>query len=203
MNAPIQPVTLTGTRVRLEPASLDHAEAMCAAADADTFRLFTRQPSPWSVASCRAYIDYLLDEPNTLPFSLFDAATNELIGGTTCCDIRPPHRGLEIGWTWITPARRGTAVNPEMKLLLLTHAFETDLFPTGPAIRVMLKTHHMNKHSQAAISKLGASYEGTLRRHIIMPDGSFRDTMVYSILDSEWAGVKAGLEERLRAEPRA
>lgn len=202
MNTLIKPVTLAGTHVRLEPASLDHAEAMHAAADADTFRLFTRQPSPWSLESCRAYIAYLLDEPSTLPFSLFDARTDELIGGTTYCDIRPPHRGLEIGWTWITPSRRGTAVNPEMKLLLLSHAFETNVFETGPAIRVMLKTHHLNAHSQGAISKLGATYEGTLRRHVIMPNGSLRDTVVYSILDSEWAGVKQTLEDRLAAVPR-
>jgi RimJ/RimL family protein N-acetyltransferase len=203
VNAPIQPITLAGTHVRLKPASLDHAEAMCAAADDTTFRYFTNQPYPLSVERCRWYLQELIETETIAPFSLFDANTNELIGGTSYCDIRPPHRGLEIGWTWITPSRRGTAVNPEMKLLLLTHAFETDVFETGPAIRVMLKTHHLNAHSQAAISKLGASYEGTLRRHVIMPDGSFRDTVVYSILDSEWAGVKAGLEERLRSEPRA
>ncbi|MEL7484278.1 MAG: GNAT family protein [Planctomycetota bacterium] len=197
MNAPIQPVTLAGTHVRLEPASPDHAAGMLAAADPVTFRLFTKQPTPWSVDACRAYIEYLIDEPKTLPFSLFDATTDELIGGTSYCDIRPAHRNVEIGWTWIAPNKRGTTVNPEMKLLLMQHAFETKLFETGPAIRVMLKTHHENKHSQAAISKLGASYEGTLRQHVIMPDGSFRNTVVYSILDSEWAGVKAGLEERL------
>lgn len=197
MNTPIEPVTLAGTHVRLEPASPDHAEAMLKAATPDTFRLFTKQPTPWNADACRAYIEYLLNEPTTLPFSLFDATTNEFIGGTSYCDIRPAHRNVEIGWTWITPSRRGTAVNPEMKLLLLRHAFETDLFETGPAIRVMLKTHHQNKHSQAAISKLGATYEGTLRQHVIMPDGSFRDTVVYSILDSELARVKAGLQDRL------
>ena len=189
---------LAGTHVRLEPALPDHAECMLKAATPDTFRLFTRQPVPLSADACRAYIQFLIDEPKTLPFSLFDASTNELIGGTSYCDIRPAHRGLEIGWTWITPTRRGTAVNPEMKLLLLQHAFETDIFETGPAIRVILKTHHQNTHSQAAISKLGASYEGTLRQHVIMPDGSFRDTVVYSILDSEWAGVKAELTRRLQ-----
>ncbi|MEL6496972.1 MAG: GNAT family protein [Planctomycetota bacterium] len=198
MTSAIEPFSLAGTHVRLEPASPDHAESMCAAADPETFRLFTKQPTPWSVESCREYIEYLIDEPKTLPFSLFDASTNELIGGTSYCDIRPQHRNVEIGWTWITPTRRGSAVNPEMKLLLLQHAFETDLFETGPAIRIMLKTHHANKHSRAAISKLGATYEGTLRQHVIMPDGSFRDTVVYSILDSEWARVKAGLEARLR-----
>ena len=191
------PVTLTGTHVRLEPASPDHAEGMFAAADPETFRLFTKQPTPWSVENCRGYIEYLIDEPKTLPFSLFDANTNELIGATSYCDIRPQHRNVEIGWTWLTPTRRGSAVNPEMKLLLLQHAFETELFETGPAIRVMLKTHHHNKHSQAAISKLGATYEGTLRQHVIMPDGSFRDTVVYSILDSEWESSKHRLRERI------
>ncbi len=193
----IDPVTLVGTHVRLEPASLGHAQGMFEAANPDTFRLFTRQPTPWSVDACRDYIQYLIDEPKTLPFSLFDATTNELIGGTSYCDIRPAHRGLEIGWTWIAPSRRGTVVNPEMKLLLLQHAFETDVFPTGPAIRVMLKTHHENTHSQAAISKLGATYEGTLRQHVIMPDGSFRDTVVYSITDLEWNNTRAALLARI------
>ncbi|MEL6796103.1 MAG: GNAT family protein [Planctomycetota bacterium] len=197
MTKGIAPVTLTGTHVLLEPASTAHAEGMFTAADPETFRLFTKQPTPWSVESCRDYIQYLIDEPKTLPFSLFDASTNELIGGTSYCDIRPQHRNVEIGWTWITPTRRGSAVNPEMKLLLLQHAFETDLFETGPAIRVMLKTHHENTHSQAAISKLGATYEGTLRQHVIMPDGSFRDTVVYSILGSEWAEVKRELLARV------
>ena len=197
MNHPIQSVTLTGTHVRLEPASTDHAEAMCKAAHDQPFRLFSRHIDSDSVEGCREQLLFLIDHPTIMPFSLFDARTDELIGGTTYCDIRAPHRGVEIGWTWITPSRRGTAVNPEMKYLLLKHAFETDIFETGPAIRVVLKTHHLNKRSQAAISKLGAKYEATLRNHVVMPDGSYRHSVVYSILEDEWAGVKEGLLSRI------
>ncbi len=197
MDKGIRPVTLTGTHVRLEPASEDHAEAMFEAATPGTFSLFSRHIEPWSVDSCRDYLRFLIGHATTLPFSLFDAKTNKLIGGTSYCDIRAPHRGVEIGWTWIAPDRRGTVVNPEMKYLLLKHAFETDLFESGPAIRVVLKTHHLNKRSQAAISKLGAKHEANLRNHVIMPDGSYRHSVVYSILEDEWDDVKRGLENRV------
>lgn len=193
----IQPFTLSGHGLRLEPARTDHAEAMHGAADAATFALFTRQPMPWSVDGCRAYLRFLIDHPTTLAMSLFDADTDRLIGGTSYCDIRPAHRGVEIGWTWITPSLRGSAVNPAMKLMLLGHAFETDLFDTGPAIRAALKTHHRNLRSQAAIAKLGAVHEGTLRRHVIMPDGSYRDSVIYSITTAEWPAVQAGLRARV------
>lgn len=193
----IRSVTLAGKHVRLEPASENHAEGMFEAATPDTFALFSRHVEPWSVESCRDYLRFLIHHPTTVPFSLFDAKTDRLIGGTTYCDIRAPHRGVEIGWTWIAPGHRGTVVNPEMKYLLLRHAFETNLFETGPAIRVVLKTHHLNTRSQAAISKLGATHEATLRNHIIMPDGSYRHSVVYSILECEWAAVREGLLRRV------
>lgn len=193
----ISPFTLAGHGVRLEPAREDHAEAMHAAADAETFALFTGAPDPWTAGGCRAYLNRLIDHAATLPLNLFDENTSELIGGTSYCDIRPKHRGVEIGWTWITPRRRGTHVNPAMKLLLLEHAFETELFEGGPAIRVALKTHHQNLRSQAAIAKLGAVREGTLRKHVIMPDGSHRNSVIYSVTADEWPGVRDGLRRRL------
>ncbi len=197
MDKGIQPVTLRGTHVRLEPASTDHAEAMCKAAHDRPFTLFSRHIDSDTVEGCREQLQFLIDHPTTLPFTLFDARTDELIGGTTYCDIRPAHRGVEIGWTWITKERRGSVVNPEMKYLLLRHAFETDLFESGPAIRVVLKTHHENLRSQAAISKLGAKHEANLRNHVIMPDGSYRHSVVYSILEDEWDKVKDVLKNRL------
>jgi RimJ/RimL family protein N-acetyltransferase len=100
---------------------------------------------------------------------------------------------VEIGWTWITPAFQRTAVNTEAKLLQLTYAFET----LG-AGRVALKTDGRNERSQAAIARLGAVREGTLRRHMRLPDGYVRDTVYFSILADEWPGVKARLEERVR-----
>ncbi len=197
MNKSIKPVTLVGKHVRLEPACIEHAEAMSRATTPDIFKLFSRTIDPMTPEGCREQLAFLLDEPNTVPFSLFHNETNELIGGTTYCDIRAKHLGVEIGWTWITPRFRGTVVNPEMKLLLLRHAFETDLFAGGPAMRVVLKTHHLNLHSQAAIAKLGAKLEGTMRNHVLMPDGSRRHSVLFSITDEEWPGVKEGLLSRL------
>ncbi|MEM9166048.1 MAG: GNAT family protein [Planctomycetota bacterium] len=193
----IEPFTLCGHGVRLRPAEPDDAEPMHRAADPATFALFTVQPTPWSIDGCSAYLERVASMPATMPLTLLNEHTGEIIGGTSYCDIRAEHRGVEIGWTWITPRLRGTHVNPAMKLLLLEHAFETDLFPQGPAVRVTLKTHHKNLRSQAAISKLGAVREGTLRKHVIMPDGSFRDSVFYSITDEQWPDVRHALRDRL------
>lgn len=195
---PIAPVTLLGETVRLEPSRPEHGEAMAQAANDETFRYFTVQPVPVGVERCRRYLADLIESDTILPFSLFDRGSGRLIGGTSFCDIRPAHRGLEIGWTWIAPEHRGTHVNPETKLLMLRHAFETDIFPAGPAVRVQLKTHHLNTRSRAAILKLGAAHEGVLRNHAVMPDGSLRHTAMYSITADEWPAVRAGLEDRLR-----
>ena len=111
---------------------------------------------------------------------------------TTYLDIRPEHRGLEIGMTWYAPSARGTKVNPEAKLLLLEHAFER-----LDAIRVQLKTDQRNVQSQRAIAKLGAVYEGTLRNHMIFESGYIRNTVMYSITPEEWPSVKQGLLDRL------
>jgi RimJ/RimL family protein N-acetyltransferase len=129
------------------------------------------------------------------------AGRERAIGRTTYMDIKPEHRGLEIGRTWIGRAYHGTRVNPEAKYLMLRHAFES-LTPT--AIRVQITTSGTNLHSQAAIAKLGAVREGALRKARIMPPGldrteaAVRDWVHFSIVDDEWAGVKRGLEERLR-----
>jgi RimJ/RimL family protein N-acetyltransferase len=111
-------------------------------------------------------------------------------------DIRPEHRGLEIGWTWIGKAYQGTQVNPENKYLLLRHAFET----LG-AIRVQLKTDARNIQSQRAMAKLGAKLEGTLRNQIILPDGYYRHSVMFSVIADEWPEVKAAIERRLGYVP--
>ena len=109
-------------------------------------------------------------------------------------DVAPAHRGVEVGWTWYRAASWGGPVNPEAKLLLLTHAFET-----WGAIRLYLKTDSLNVRSRSAILKLGARHEGDLRNHRVRPDGSYRHSSYYSIIDSEWPAVKLGLERRLAA----
>jgi RimJ/RimL family protein N-acetyltransferase len=122
--------------------------------------------------------------------------TGQSVGVTCYMDIRPAHRGLEIGSTWIARPYQGTRVNPESKYLLLRHAFEN----LG-AVRVQLKTDGRNRQSQAAIAKLGAQREGVLRKHLILQDGYIRDTVMFSIIAEEWPAVKAGLETRLGYAP--
>jgi RimJ/RimL family protein N-acetyltransferase len=117
---------------------------------------------------------------------------NRAIGSTRYLDIQTQNRGLEIGWSWLTPTVQRTGVNTECKYLLLRHAFEQ----LG-MIRVQLKTDSRNLQSQRAIERLGAVKEGTLRNHMILPDGYYRHSVYYSIIESEWPTVKAGLEEKM------
>ena len=149
------------------------------------------------------YCMRLIDDPTILPHTVRDAS-GEVIGSTTYCTIRPLHLGVEIGWTWYSPACRGTAVNPECKYLLLARAFETPLFREAQqggqsSIRVELKTDARNSASRAAILKLGATFEGVHRQNVLMPDAHRRDTAVHSILAAEWPVVKQSLAARLAA----
>ncbi|HYG64117.1 MAG TPA: GNAT family protein, partial [Thermoanaerobaculia bacterium] len=128
----------------------------------------------------------------SLDFVLRLRETGEPVGCSAYLEIRPAHRGLEIGRTWIARRWQGTRVNPESKYVLLRHAFEA----LG-AVRVQFKTDFNNLHSQRAIEKLGARREGVLRRYQMRANGSFRDTVMYSITDGEWPEVRAGLEARL------
>jgi RimJ/RimL family protein N-acetyltransferase len=123
------------------------------------------------------------------PFVILDHGSGELAGSTRYLDIQPLHRGVEIGWTWIAPAYQRTAVNTHAKFLLMRHAFET----LG-AIRVSLKTDSRNERSQRAIERIGAKREGVLRNHYIMPDGYYRDSVYYSVIDTEWPMVKERLD---------
>jgi RimJ/RimL family protein N-acetyltransferase len=137
-------------------------------------------------------IEEALAAPDRLPFVVVKA--DEVIGTTSYGDIDVQVGGLEIGWTWYTPSVWATAVNPECKLLLLTHAFDE----LG-AERVYLKTDRLNVRSQAAIRKLGGRYDGTLRHHRRRGDGTVRDSVYFSILAAEWPEVRRGLQERLAA----
>ena len=150
---------------------------------------------PTVLGEMEAWIALALDaqERGTeVPFAIRDRGTGQVLGSTRYLNIMPKDRGLEIGWTWLTGAARRTSVNTECKYLLLRHAFET----LG-AIRVQLKTDSRNVTSQRAIERIGAVKEGILRNHVIMPDGYYRHSVYYSILDSEWPSVKAHLEGKL------
>jgi ribosomal-protein-alanine N-acetyltransferase len=192
----VEPVVLEGRVVRLVPLSLEHAEGLLSVCGTDTFKYFWHFPKEWTVEGFRAYIQYLLEIPETQPFATTLRETGQPVGVTTYMDVRSAHRGLEIGNTWVGQDYQGTQVNPECKYLLLRHAFET----LG-AIRVQLKTDGRNLQSQRAIAKLGAKLEGTLRKFIIMPDGYLRDNVMFSVIAEEWPDVKAGLEARLGYVP--
>lgn len=188
-------VVLSGPTLDLEPLSMDHAEGLLQTCSLETFQYWvTLVPLAEGIEAFRAFLQRTLDEPNCVSYAVRERASGKLVGKSSFMDIRAGARGLEIGMTWLAPSVRGTTVNPEKKLLMLRHAFE-DL----GALRVQLKTDGRNLHSQAAIRKLGATYEGTLRKHGVQLNGFVRDTVMFSITDDEWPSVKAGLEARIFA----
>jgi RimJ/RimL family protein N-acetyltransferase len=200
----VQPVTMEGKIVRLEPLAVRHAaDLLAAAADPEIFRYTPQFPPEWSVAGFEQQIAKLNATADVVAFAIVLRDSGKAIGRTTYMDIQPTSRGVEIGRTWIGRAWQGTKVNPEIKFLMLRHAFEPGgLAPT--AIRVALTTSAANLHSQRAIAKLGAVREGALRNHRIVPSAPdpaapmmFRDTVFFSILPEEWPGVKRRLVERI------
>ncbi|HYF16025.1 MAG TPA: GNAT family protein [Phycisphaerales bacterium] len=206
----ITPVTLdcpgVVRTIRLVPLEAHHAADLFTGADRELFRHTMQAPPEWSVRGFELELTRVCSLPGTVAFAIVLACDDrnmragQAIGRTTFMDIKPDHRGLEIGRTWIGRAYHGTRVNPEAKYLMLRHAFES-LSPT--AIRVQLTTNGTNVHSQAAIAKLGAAREGVLRKARIMPAALDRtepvisDWVYYSIVDDEWPEVKAQLEQRL------
>lgn len=188
----VEPIVLEGSVVRLEPLDARHAEDLASVA---THKLFDYHfpPSELTAEGFRAQIAGLSAAPDWCPFAIVLQENGKAVGITCYLGIRPEFRSLEIGFTWVGEAYQGTAVNPEAKSLLLTHAFDT----LG-AIRVQLKTDERNLQSQAAISKLGAVREGTMRKTMILADGHHRNTVMYSITDDEWPAVQQRLTERLR-----
>ncbi|MGW0553172.1 GNAT family N-acetyltransferase [Streptomyces sp. NPDC002926] len=189
-------VTLTGRHVRLEPLTMEHLGDLFAAGgkDDEVWR-WQGGPTPRTRDELGFKLGELLEaaEHGTyIPFAVIRRATGRAVGWTTFMDIDAENERLEIGWTWYGRASWRTEVNTEAKLLLLTHAFE-DL---GMG-RVQLKTDHMNQRSQAAIARLGAQREGVLRRHRRRPDGTWRDTVYFSLLAEEWPTAKARLGARI------
>lgn len=188
----VRPVVLEGQYVRLVPLATCHAFDLARHAEPDIFRFSGAQPPTLDEFGFKRHIASLSSREDVVPFALVHRETGEAVGMTTYMEIRPQHRGLEIGATWISKAHQGTFVNPESKFLLLEHAFEV----IG-CDRVQIKCDGRNYQSQAAILKIGAYFEGCLRRHMVMPDGYVRDTMMYSILPDEWPDVKRRLKARL------
>jgi RimJ/RimL family protein N-acetyltransferase len=196
--------TLEGTHVRLEPLTLSHLPAL----EAIAF-----DPSIWrymlvtinTPADLRAWANAALAASNTLPWVTIkksqptiekshSSTPDQLVGSTRFLDLDLHHRTTELGHTWLAAPARGTLINAEAKLLQLTYAFETLNLN-----RVAFKTHHENLRSQNAMKSIGAIYEGTFRRHYLMPDGTHRDSVWFSIIRSDWPTVKAKLQARLTA----
>lgn len=192
----VEPVTLEGRHVRLEPLSqAHHADLSASGLDPELWRWIPTQVRTPEEMS--AYIETALGEQSrgvSLPFAILDKSTGRAIGSTRYGNIERTHHRVEIGWTWLAPAWQRTPVNTEAKYLLLCHAFET----LG-CIRVELKTDSLNDRSRAAILRIGAREEGTFRNHMITSTGRIRHTVYFSIIDSEWPDVKARLESRLQS----
>jgi RimJ/RimL family protein N-acetyltransferase len=191
----VEPVTLRGGRVRLEPLSIDHVESLCRVGlEPDLWRWI---PTAVSTAEeMHAYVASALEEQRrgvSLPFAIVEQGSNLVIGSTRYANIEPADRRIEIGWTWLTSTHQRTGANTEAKLLLLTHAFEA----LG-AIRVEFKTDALNQVSRRAILRLGAVEEGRFRKHRITASGRVRDTVYFSIIDTEWPEIKARLARLLR-----
>jgi N-acetyltransferase len=192
----VEPVTLRGSVIVLEPLRMEHVDALARAGmDPELWR-WTQQRVK-SRDDMERYVITALDETargTALPFAIIERSSGAIIGSTRYAEISVPNRRVEIGWTWITPAYQRTAVNTEAKLLLLRHAFEV-----LRTIKVQLKTDALNNVSRRAILRLGATEEGILRKHSIAETGRVRDLVYYSILDTEWPAIKRQLEQKLRS----
>jgi RimJ/RimL family protein N-acetyltransferase len=192
----IEPLTLKGRQVRLEPLERKHLSALSAVGlDEDLWKWI---PAPVRTPEeMRAYIEKALDEQVrgvSLPFAIIEKTSNRAIGSTRYGNIDREHRRVEVGWTWVAREWQRTRVNTECKYMLLRHAFEM----LG-CIRVELKTDSLNERSRAAILRIGAKQEGIFRNHMITASGRTRHTVYFSIIDSEWPTVKANLEAKLQS----
>ena len=185
------PVTLTGKHVRLEPMSETHVPGLAAVGLDNSIWEHMLYGDVRSEEDVRNWVHDILSRQD-LPFTVFHLASGRVAGATRYLNIVPEFRGLEIGGTWYGLEFQRTAVNTECKYLLLEYAFET-----LECIRVQFKTDSRNVRSQRAIERIGAKHEGVLRNHMILPDGRFRDSVYYSIIDTEWPDVRERLEEML------
>lgn len=188
-------VTLTGNYVRLEPMTEAHVSGLAEIGVGQNFWDFMLYGRMDSEEDMRGWVMDIMsrgEKGTDLPFVVIHLASGRVAGATRYLNIMPKDRGLEIGGTWYGTEFQRTAVNTECKYLLLKHAFET----LG-AIRVQLKTDLRNERSQKAMERIGAKKEGILRNHMILPDGRYRDSVYYSILDSEWPEVKKGLDQMM------
>lgn len=189
-------VTLFGKHIRLEPMTEEHIPALAGAGRDESIWRYMVYGDLTTENGMRTWVMDMLSRQTTrtdLCFVVIHQSSNDLVGATRYLEMRPEHRSLEIGGTWYAPEYQRTVVNTECKYLLLKYAFEK----LG-CIRVQFKADARNERSVRAIERLGAQREGLLRKHYILPDGTIRDSVYFSILDKEWPDVKVRLEEKLK-----
>lgn len=194
----VSPITLEGKYVRLDPLTQAHATALVAAASDGELWQTTVTIIP-DHTGIDAYIAAALQgqaQGKELPFVIIHKSSNEIVGTTRFYDISAPDRKAAIGYTWLSRNAQRTPINTECKLLLLTHAFEA-----WRCVRVELITDILNEQSRNAILRLGAKEEGILRKHLILPNGRVRDSVVFSIIDDEWPDVRVRLAAKLQRPP--
>ena len=191
----IGPVLLEGASVRLEPLSIEHAQGLYNRGQTREDWAFLPRPSFVDLADTRQWIHDALATPGQVPFAIVESGKGRPVGSTRYLNIRPEHRSLEIGWTWLGSEWQRTAINTQTKLLLLSHAFEQ----LG-CLRVEFKTDARNERSQRALERLGAQREGVLRNHMLVQDSHMRDSMYFSIIVAEWPEIKQQLQKL--AKPR-
>ncbi len=197
----VEPVTLEGSSVRLEPLGLEHLTGLTAIGlDSEIWRWMPT--SIQTPGEMRGYLDKALagrDTGTEMPYATIERSSGKVIGGTRYMNIEPHHRRLEIGYTWIAPAWQRTTINTEAKLLMLGHAFNV----LG-ALRVEFKTDSLNDRSRTALLGIGAIEEGTMRNHMVTDSGRRRHSVYFSVIEEEWPHVRQHLESRLaRLKPTA
>ena len=191
------PIVLTGNIIQLEPLAIKHVPDLTIAGQDKSIWQYMLYGTIRTEIEMRGWVNDILDrqaQGTDLPFAVIFRETGHAIGATRFMDLRPRHRGVEIGGTWFAIAYQRTVVNTEAKYLMLRHAFEV-----WKCLRVQFKTDLRNERSQRALERIGAMREGVFRNHMVLRDGTIRHSVYYSILDSEWPVVKLGLEDRLRS----
>jgi RimJ/RimL family protein N-acetyltransferase len=191
----LEPVTLIGRAVRLEPLGEVHVAGLVAAGGLDPAVWQWTVARPMNESDLRAWVAdarAAADAGRELPFAAVDQASGQPIGSSRYLSIVLEHRRLEIGWTWVVPARQGSAAKTEAELLMLEHAVER-----LECRRVEFKTHAANERSRAALLGIGATFEGVFRKHMVMPGDGVRDSAYYSVIDNDWPRVRANLEARV------
>lgn len=184
----VNPVVLSGEQVRLEPMSQEHAQGLYNRGRTAADWQYLPRACFVDLADTRQWVDEALATPGQLPFVIVETGKNKVVGSTRYLNIRPAHRSLEIGWTWLGQEWQRSGVNTEVKLLLLTHALER-----LDCLRVEFKTDARNLRSQRALERIGATREGVLRKHMIVQGDHPRDSVYFSVIDSDWPQVKERL----------